>query len=150
MIELKVPPVRERAEDIIALVHHFARSIARHTGRQPATFSPAAIQQLLAYSWPGNVRELRNSVEYALALAAANRIEPEDLPPEIQGITPARANRDTMTLAAIERDHIQSVLQATGGNRAQAAEILGIGIATLYRKLKQFARDHRRAAPPSS
>ncbi len=130
--------MRERTEDILALANHFAESIVQHTGRDSVTFSPAAIKQMMVYSWPGNVRELRNSVEYALALASSNRIEIDDLPEELQTPTSFHENIDTKTLAFVEWEHILKVLKSTHGNKAQAAKILGIGIATLYRKLKQF------------
>jgi len=138
VIELKIPPMRERTEDIIILANHFAESIAYHTGRDFVTFSPAAIKQMKVYKWPGNVRELRNSMEYALALASSNRIELDDLPEELQTPTPFYVKDDSKTLAAVEGEHILKVLETTKGNKAQAAKILDIGTATLYRKLKQF------------
>lgn len=145
VIELKIPPMRERTEDILALANHFAESIAQHTGRNSVTFSPAAIKQMMVYNWPGNVRELRNSVEYALALASSNRIELDDLPEELQTPAPFHENNNSKTLAAAEWEHILNVLETTHGNKAKAAKILDIGIATLYRKLKQFENmtDHR-------
>jgi two-component system, NtrC family, response regulator HydG len=138
VIELKVPPVRDRTEDILALANYFAENIAKHIGREPVTFSPGAIRRMMSYNWPGNVRELRNSVEYALALSASNRIEQEDLPEELQAKAYPRRNSDSLALADLEREHILKVLQSTHGNKMQAAKTLGIGTATLYRKLKQY------------
>ncbi len=145
VIELKIPPMRERTEDIFALANHFAESIVQHTGRDSVTFSPAAIKRMKAYNWPGNVRELRNCVEYALALVSSNRIELDDLPEELQTPFLSPEKNRSQTLAAVEQEHVLKVLETTHGNKAQAARVLGIGIATLYRKLKQFENmpDHR-------
>jgi DNA-binding NtrC family response regulator len=94
---------------------------------------------LLRYTWPGNVRELENAVERAVVLARRSRIDVEDLPPEVGLAGPAVAiSGDLRPLADVERDYIRSVLRAVDGNRAQAAAKLGIGAATLYRKLKQY------------
>lgn len=140
VIELKVPPVRERTEDILALANYFAEHIAKYTDRDPVTFSPTAIKRMMSYNWPGNVRELRNSVEYALALSSSNRIELDDLPGELQTTSLPHKNINSLALAVVEQEHILKVLHSTHGNKQQAAKILGIGIATLYRKLKQFGK----------
>ena len=93
---------------------------------------------LLRYPWPGNVRELENALERAVALARSDRIGVDDLPPEVGAAPPAvQLVGDIRTLAEVERDYIAAALRASGGNRARAAERLGIGVATLYRKLKQ-------------
>jgi DNA-binding NtrC family response regulator len=139
VIEIRVPPLRERREDILALGRSFLEAATRRTGRRVTGFTPAAVQQLLTYAWPGNVRELENAVERAVVLARRTRVDLDDLPPEI-GLAVAEpvAASGIRTLAQIERDYITSVLHAMGGNRAQAAARLGIGTATLYRKLKLF------------
>ena len=101
--------------------------------------TPRAADQLLRYDWPGNVRELENAMERAVALSTGARIEVEDLPEEVrQASSPLLPASGSRKLADVERELILTTLQATGGNRLQAAEQLGIGIATLYRKLRQY------------
>jgi DNA-binding NtrC family response regulator len=139
VIEIRVPPLRERREDILSLARSFLNAAVERTGRKVTGLTPAAAQQLLMYSWPGNVRELENAVERAVVLAPRNRVDVDDLPPEIGLAVPEPvAVGEVRTLAQVERDYIASVLRAVGGNRAQAAAKLGIGTATLYRKLKRF------------
>jgi DNA-binding NtrC family response regulator len=139
VVEIRVPPLRERREDILSLARSFLDATAERTGRKVTGFTPTAAQQLLTYPWPGNVRELANAVERAVVLARRSRVDVEDLPPEIGLAVPEPvAVGDVRTLEQIERDYIASVLRAVGGNRAQAAAKLGIGAATLYRKLKRF------------
>jgi DNA-binding NtrC family response regulator len=107
-------------------------------------FTPAAAHRFLHYAWPGNVRELENAVERAVVLARRHRIDVEDLPPEVGLAVPdVVSSTDVRRLADVERDYITSVLRAVGGNRAHAAAKLGIGTATLYRKLKQYGGDER-------
>jgi DNA-binding NtrC family response regulator len=139
VIEIRVPALRERREDILSLARSFLDATAERTGRKVTGFTPAAAQQLLAYPWPGNVRELGNAVERAVVLARRSRVDLDDLPPEIGlAVREPVAVGDVRTLAQVEHDYIASVLRAVGGNRAQAAAKLGIGTATLYRKLKRF------------
>jgi DNA-binding NtrC family response regulator len=139
VVEIRVPPLRERREDILSLARAFLDDAAERTARKVTGFTPAAAQRLLTYPWPGNVRELGNAVERAVVLTRKSRVDVEDLPPEIGLAVPEPlAVADVRTLAHVERDYIASVLRAVGGNRAQAAAKLGIGTATLYRKLKRF------------
>jgi DNA-binding NtrC family response regulator len=139
VVELRVPPLRERREDILSLARSFLNASLERTGRRVTGFTPAAAQQLLTYPWPGNVRELENAVERAVVLATRNRVDVDDLPPEIGLAVPEPvAVGEVRTLAQVESDYIASVLRAVGGNRTQAAAKLGIGTATLYRKLKLF------------
>ena len=139
VVEIVVPPLRERREDILPLARSFLTSAAGTAGRKMTGFTPAAAHQLLRYAWPGNVRELENAVERAVVLARRSRVDVEDLPPEVGLAVPdAVILDDVRPLADVERDYIRSVLRAVGGNRAQAAAKLGIGTATLYRKLKQM------------
>jgi DNA-binding NtrC family response regulator len=102
-------------------------------------FTPKAAQQLARYAWPGNVRELHNAVERAVVLAEGSRVDVEDLPEEV-GAAPRKATVGDAgrTLAEVEKEHILAVLAASGGHRAKAAERLGIGQATLFRKLKEY------------
>jgi DNA-binding NtrC family response regulator len=139
VVEIGVPPLRERREDILPLARAFATAAARRTGRKVIGFAPEAAHQLLRYAWPGNVRELENAVERAVVLARRSRIDVEDLPEEVaMAVQTAVAPGGVRPLAEIERDYIISVLGAVGGNRTQAAAALGIGVATLYRKLKKY------------
>ncbi len=139
VVEIEIPPLRDRREDILPLARSFVVEAAKRTGRTVNGFTPAAAHQLLRYPWPGNVRELENAMERAVVLTRRSGIDLEDLPPEVGLLVPdAMSATDVRPLADVERDYIQSVLRAVGGNRAQAAAKLGIGEATLYRKLKQY------------
>jgi DNA-binding NtrC family response regulator len=137
VVEIRVPPLRERREDVLSLARAFLDAAAARTGRKVTGFTPAAAQRLLSYSWRGNVRELENAVERAVVFATRNRVDVEDLPQEVGLATPEPvASGDVQTLEEVERGYIVAVLRAVGGNRGQAAAKLGIGSATLYRKLK--------------
>jgi DNA-binding NtrC family response regulator len=141
VVEIAIPPLRERREDILPLARAFVADAARRTGRNVSGFTSAAAHQLLRYGWPGNVRELENAIERAVVLTRRSHVDIEDLPGEVGLAVPdAIAATDVRPLADVERDYIKSVLRAVGGNRSRAAQKLGIGEATLYRKIKQFAR----------
>ena len=141
VVEIGVPPLRERREDILPLARAFVADAAGRTNRKVSGFTPAAAHHLLRYGWPGNVRELENAIERAVVLTRRSRIDIEDLPGEVGLAVPdAIAATDVRPLADVERDYIKSVLRAVGGNRSQAAQRLGIGEATLYRKIKQFGK----------
>ena len=139
VIEIRVPPLRERPDDILPLARAFLGTVARRLHREVTGFTPRAAQQLARYPWPGNVRELQNAVERAVVLAPSARIDVDDLPEEI-GEAPRRAvsGGGTRPLAEVEREHILAVLSASGGNKTKAAATLGIGVATLFRKLKEY------------
>src|SRR5262245_12316530 len=138
VVEIVVPPLRERREDILPLARQLLSGAAKRFGKKAPALSPEAANLLLQYTWPGNVRELENALERAVALARSDRIGVDDLPAEIAVAPPAvRAAHEIRTLAEVERDYIAAALRALGGNRAKAADKLGIGAATLYRKLKQ-------------
>ncbi len=139
VVTLRLPPLRERREDIALLAEHFA---AKHGRAEGATLSPAARDLLVAYDWPGNVRELENVVARALALNPSGVILPDDLPEHVraaQRAPPAQgggaATAERPTLDELERRYAAQVLQETGGNKTRAAEILGIDRKTLYRLL---------------
>jgi two-component system response regulator HydG len=140
VVELKVPPLRDRPDDVLPLARLFLADCARRTTRIKITgFTPRAADQLLRYDWPGNVRELENAVEHAVALATGPRIDVEDLPEELRAALP----RPTLPgkirpLEDVEREYILAVVQATGGNKSKAASELKIGTATLFRKLKEY------------
>ncbi len=145
VFNIAVPPLRERRDDIPKLADHFLKEVSRENKAPEKRLSPDAVKALLAYRWPGNVRELRNAMETASLVAATDTIAPGDLPPGIVGETippsaggpiPLPAPR---TLDEIERDAIRAALAATGGNKTQAAKLLGIGLKTLHRKVKEYA-----------
>jgi two-component system response regulator HydG len=135
VIRLEVPPLRQRPEDIGLLAQHFLERYARETGKRLEELSPEALEVLAAYSWPGNVRELKNVMERAVVVARGRRVGAEELT-FLQ--EPGPAGRAPATLAEVERDHIQRVLAAQGGNVTRAAEVLGIDRRTLTRKLKRY------------
>ncbi|MDP2272692.1 MAG: sigma-54-dependent Fis family transcriptional regulator [Archangium sp.] len=148
VIELQVPPLRERPEDILPLARQaLARSAARE--KLPLKeLSPEASRRVLAHPWPGNVRELLNAMERALVLSPGKRIEASDLPPDVkQPAAPARHLGEQRTLAEIEREAILTTLAAERGSRARTAERLAIGQATLFRKLKQYQAEGHQVAP---
>ena len=141
VVEVLVPPLRERREDILPLARQLLTGVAKRFGKNMPALTPDAANLLLRYAWPGNVRELENALERAVALAQSDRIGVEDLPPEVGSARLASPGPgEIRTLAEVERDYIAAALRASGGNRANAAEALGIGTATLYRKLKQERR----------
>ena len=141
VVEVVVPPLRERREDILPLARQLLAGAAKRFGKKAPTLAPDAAHLLLRYAWPGNVRELENALERAVALARSDRIDADDLPSEVGAAPPAvDVTGEVRTLAEVERDYIAAALRASGGNRAKAAARLGIGAATLYRKLKASGR----------
>ncbi len=150
VIALHVPPLRERREDIPALVTHFLALYRTRFNRPALELSPAAQARLNAYTWPGNVRELRNTLERACALANTDTLEADQLllptahtrPPNAeQAITSTTAA--PATLEELERQHILRVLAEQNGNRERAAALLGISARTLYRKLREYEIEQR-------
>jgi DNA-binding NtrC family response regulator len=141
VVEIVVPPLRDRRDDILPLARQLLAGAAKRFGKKVPALTPDAANLLLRYAWPGNVRELENALERAVALMQSERVGIDDLPPEVGSSAPASpAAGDIRTLEEVERDYISAALRASGGNRAKAAEKLGIGAATLYRKLKQERR----------
>jgi transcriptional regulator with PAS, ATPase and Fis domain len=139
VVELRVPPLRERREDILSLARTFLKDAAERTRRKVTSITPAAANHLVHYAWPGNVRELENAIERAVVLATGSRIDVDDLPEEVAlTVASAYAPGEVRSLEDVERDYILAVVGANEGNRALAAEQLKIGIATLYRKLKRY------------
>ena len=138
VVEITVPPLRERRDDILPLARQLLAASAKRFGKKTPALTPDAANLLLRYSWPGNVRELENALERAIVLTRSDQVDVEDLPPELlSGPVTGPISGDVRTLAEVERDYIAAALHASNGNRAKAAEQLGIGVATLYRKLKQ-------------
>ena len=141
VVQIHLPPLRERPEDIPILAEHFRQEYARENERGNLSFSPAAMQTLLAHRWPGNVRELRTAIEHGVVLARGKEIEPKDLPASVlDGERPtesAGAKSGFLPLEALERQAIESALRRTGQNITEAAKLLGISRRTLHRKLAE-------------
>ena len=140
VIQVLLPPLRERREDIPALAEHFLARSGGKLGRE-LRLSPPALERLLRYPWPGNVRELENAMERAAILARTDAIAPDDLPPHVAvglQLGPSPALPRQVSLADAERAHILQTLERFGRNHSGAAEALGIGRTTLWRKLKEY------------
>jgi transcriptional regulator with PAS, ATPase and Fis domain len=152
VVELNVPPLRERRDDILPLARFLLADAASRMGRKITGLTPYAADQLLRYEWPGNVRELENAMERAVALARGTRVEQDDLPEEIRQILPKPVLHEgtVQPLETIEKEYILAVLEHNGGNQTRTAEQLKIGSATLYRKLKSYGliRAKRAARQP--
>jgi DNA-binding NtrC family response regulator len=147
VVELKLPSLRERKDDVLPLAQLLLAQAAARMARRISGLTPKAADQLLRHDWPGNVRELENAMERAAALADSDRIGLDDLPEEIRAAPPTTvASRGVRPLDDIEREYILAALDANDGNQTRTASQLGIGTATLYRKLKQYQRDA--AVPP--
>ncbi|MCA9618393.1 MAG: sigma-54-dependent Fis family transcriptional regulator [Myxococcales bacterium] len=140
VVELSVPPLRERRDDILPLARVLLAEAATRMGRPITEFTPRVADQLLRHDWPGNVRELENAMERSVALARGARVEVEDLPEEVrEAIVGAIVNPEIVQpLATIERAYILASLERNDGNQALTARQLEIGTATLYRKLKRY------------
>ena len=139
VVQLHVPSLRDRREDILPLARVLLAEAAARFKRPVTGLSPRAADQLLRYDWPGNVRELENAMERAVALGRANLMELDDLPEEVrQAIPTPSVSGPVRALDEIEKDYILAVLDLNGGNQTRTAEQLGIGSATLYRKLKSY------------
>lgn len=146
VIKIVVPPLRERADDVLALAHTFLKRITSRLGREVRGFTPDAVQLLLAYGWPGNVRELENAVEHAVVLTQGAVVSASDLPAPVANGSPqvAASSEETTPkptrLADVERAHVMATLERLGGNRLQTARALGISEATIHRKLNRWKR----------
>jgi two-component system response regulator HydG len=143
VIQLRLPPLRERMEDVELLGRYFLERLAEREGREsPLELSDESLTLLKHYDWPGNVRELENALERAAVVSTGSPIEPEALPdrvrerPEVRLVDePTPANP---SMEIIEQAYIRWVLEAEGGNKTRAADVLGIDPSTLYRKLNRY------------
>lgn len=135
-LTLRIPPLRERQEDIPLLARAILRAIGGRMGKPDVRLEPAAEAELLAYAWPGNIRELANVLERAMILQRGERLLPEDLGLRSGAAASADREEEALSLREVERRHIQRVLRRTGGRVAEAAEVLGIARRTLYDRLK--------------
>ena len=137
-MEIRLPPLRERRDDILPLARRFIAFFARAARRAAPELSRAAEEALLAYAWPGNVRELSNAIERAMILWPARVIEPEAFPEQIAARRASRRSwAGDFTLEAIEREHMRRVVARTA-TFDEARAILGIDASTLYRKRKRY------------
>ena len=145
VITIRVPPLRERHENIRVLAQHYLRVYAAKNGRKLEGFTGEAVERLESYAWPGNVRELENLIERSVLLARKDRIDAEDLPEEIGGVK--RPPRDAILelvgtpLTEIEQRLLDETLRITGGNKTQAAKLLSIDVRTVARKLERREDD---------
>jgi DNA-binding NtrC family response regulator len=143
-VVFRIPPLRDRREDIVPLAEHFLARFSAEFGRPGARFASAALDALVSYSWPGNARELRNVIERATMLCReAARIGPEDLDlpviPKESSPPPAAGGPESFPrLDESERIHIERALLKAGGSRTRAAALLGISRSTLWDKMKRY------------
>ena len=140
VVNIHIPPLRERREDIPLLVAVFLKEFALENDRKIEALEPKARMILYNYSWPGNVRELRNCIESSVVMSKSSIITVDDLPPHIRGDSEANVIRLStgMSLADAEKEIIRSTVAAQKGNKSRAAEVLGIGRKTLHRKLQEY------------
>jgi transcriptional regulator with PAS, ATPase and Fis domain len=146
VVELHVPALRDRPDDLLSLARVLLADAGLRMKRRIAGLAPEAADQLRRYAWPGNVRELENTMERAVALASGERVELEDLPEEIRRAfaQPPAAAGEVRLLAEVEKEYILSALSLNGGNQTRTAAQLGIASATLYRKLKSYGAGSKR------
>jgi two-component system response regulator HydG len=147
VVPIRIPPLRERREDVPLLAYHFLRGFVRRTGAQK-TLTPEAVARLVEHVWPGNVRELENVIEQAAALSPGVEIRSQDVHIEPHGIGVAGARTDELrTLASAvedaERNAIEAALARTGSDLARVARELGISATTLWRKMKRLGVEGR-------
>jgi two-component system response regulator AtoC len=148
VLQVTVPPLRERAGDIGLLIRHFVEKTGERLGLAVNEVSPATLRALQRYSWPGNVRELENVIERALVMAGGGTIELENLPPAFQGeiqTCPLVAEDETLSIKEatrrLEKEFIRRALEKTGGNRTRAAKLLEISHPALLYKMKEYGLD---------
>jgi DNA-binding NtrC family response regulator len=143
-VNIVVPPLRERPEDIPILAEHFLHEAVEETGSKVTGITEAALSILAAYEWPGNIRQLKNSIRTMVVMCDRSKIDVPDLPPEIAprrqlpGASPAPTGLAGVSLNDLEKKAIADTLARTQGNREKAAKILGIGERTLYRKIREY------------
>ena len=144
VVTIHVPPLRDRRADLPELIEGFLDELSRSNAVPRKAVAPEVLEALSAYDWPGNVRELKNVLESVLVASPGERVHLEDLPPSIaRAVAPPR--RPTLspgtTLESMERELIRATLESAGGNRTHSAEILGIGVRTLQRKIRSYGLD---------
>ena len=132
---IRVPPLRDRVEDIPALVNHFAKEYEGQNKRVPRKFSPKALELMTTYPWPGNVRELKYAVQHAVRSSQREIVRPADLPASVRQAT---TKPDEMSLAEVQRQHVQKALQLTNWNKSKAAKLLGVRRSVLYSLIAKY------------
>jgi NtrC-family two-component system response regulator AlgB len=152
VISIQVPPLRERPSDLLKIAENYLTFFAQQCGKRITKFSPEAEEALKRYSWPGNLRELRNVVERAVILSSRDEIAIGDLPEKFSSLTPADGSNGVelgarVSLAELEMEHITRVMRQAA-TMEEAARILGIDPATLYRKRKRMAADEAKVSNP--
>jgi two-component system response regulator HydG len=147
VVPIHLPPLRDRKEDIPLLADHFFKLFQEKNKKSIKGFLPKTIDMLMRYDWPGNIRELENVMERAVLLCRGEYLSPQDLPPPFQGgqigEQPVISIPPGMTLEELEREAIIQTLEENGGNRTQAAQILGISRKTLQNKLKEYGLEEK-------
>ncbi|MEQ8241476.1 MAG: sigma-54 dependent transcriptional regulator [Cyclobacteriaceae bacterium] len=138
-VELELPPLRERREDIPLLVGHYLTVYSEKYNKQGMTVDERAFKKLGLYPWPGNIRELQHAVERAVIMSEGNKINAENILPASKRVAPKTSN--SVKVEDVEKNAIQRAIEMCGGNLSQAAEELGIGRTTLYRKMKKYGLD---------
>ena len=139
IFEITIPPLRERIKDIEPLTNYFVNLFAEKMSQNQLQINQDFRQKLESYNWPGNVRELRNIIERCIILCNDNVLTTDLLPYEIQQELPKNTKSlSAFSMQSVEKLHIQKLLNYTKGNKAEAARLLEIGIATLYRKLEEY------------
>jgi DNA-binding NtrC family response regulator len=143
VVHIELPPLRARRDDIPALVDHFFARYSEQYEVAPKRLAPDALEALVTFDWPGNIRQLQNAIERAFALSAADVVTLADLPPGIRGGRPEpvaapESTATLRTLAEAERDLIEAAMRKAGGNKNEAARLLGIDRQRLYRKIEKY------------
>jgi DNA-binding NtrC family response regulator len=134
VVNIDLPTLKERREDILPLAEHFLKKYTEENNKSIKNFSPEVVEFMLNYSWPGNVRELENMIERGVILSQNNVISLAEIPPDMIHTTPVEGK----TIETVIRNHILNILEETGGNISKSSEILGIRRTTLYNKLKKY------------
>ncbi|HET9597815.1 MAG TPA: sigma-54 dependent transcriptional regulator [Anaeromyxobacteraceae bacterium] len=142
VLRIELPALRDRLEDVPALAEHLLAEVAREQGAPALGFTEAALQALARHAWPGNVRELRNALERALLAARGRKVDLGDLPAALRGAPPVAEGGtpvpEVLTLAEVEKAHVERVLALCGWNRSAAAKALGIDRRTLFSKIQRY------------
>jgi transcriptional regulator with PAS, ATPase and Fis domain len=138
VVQIEIPPLRERPEDISILSEYYCDKFCRETGKPPMHISAAARQHLLNYVWKGNVRELAHVIERAVLLCDSDEIDNQDLPADMGECKPTSESDFHKAVESFKHRHIVSILEDVEGNRSKAAELLGISTATLFRYIEKY------------
>jgi two-component system response regulator HydG len=143
VVDVDLPPLRERDEDVLELARHFLAQHVNRNGTKPSSMTPEFVARLLSHDWPGNVRELQNCMDAAVALSRSDCLQSDVWSDHFQKDRPSGMASTVGPLENLERRHMARVLRAVNGNKTVAARILGIDRVTLYRKLLEIESGHR-------